>query len=103
MPAGEELQAICHEWGATLLVDVAHDFGALGPRGTGSVGAQQMLGKVDLVMGAFSKTFASNGGFLATRSPAVRQYVRVFGGPHIFSNAISPVQAGVGRGAGSIR
>ena len=99
VPAIEELQAICREWGATLLVDAAHDFGALGPRGTGSVGAQEMLGRVDLVMGAFSKTFASNGGFLATRSPAVRQYVRVFGGPHIFSNAISPVQATVVREA----
>jgi glycine C-acetyltransferase len=99
VPAIEELQGICREWGATLLVDMAHDFGALGPRGTGSVGAQHMLGRVDLVMGAFSKTFASNGGFLATRSPAVRQYVRVFGGPHIFSNAISPVQATVVREA----
>lgn len=95
VPAIEELQAICHAWGATLLVDVAHDFGAMGPRGTGSVGAQGMLGKVDLVMGAFSKTFASNGGFLATRSAAVRQFVRVFGGPHIFSNALSPVSAAV--------
>ena len=95
VPAIEALQAICHEWGATLLVDVAHDFGAMGPRGTGSVGAQDMLGRVDLVMGAFSKTFASNGGFLATRSAAVRQFVRVFGGPHIFSNAISPVSAAV--------
>jgi glycine C-acetyltransferase len=95
VPAIEELQAICREWGATLLVDAAHDFGALGPRGTGSVGAQGMLGKVDLLMGAFSKTFGSNGGFLATHSPAVRQFVRVFGGPHIFSNAISPVQASV--------
>ncbi|HYW10895.1 MAG TPA: aminotransferase class I/II-fold pyridoxal phosphate-dependent enzyme [Longimicrobium sp.] len=95
VPAIEELQLICREWGATLLVDVAHDFGAMGPRGTGSVGAQGMLGKVDLVMGAFSKTFASNGGFLATRSAAVRQFVRVFGGPHIFSNAMSPVSAAV--------
>ncbi|HEU0301123.1 MAG TPA: aminotransferase class I/II-fold pyridoxal phosphate-dependent enzyme [Longimicrobium sp.] len=95
IPAIEELQGICREWGATLLVDAAHDFGALGPRGTGSVGAQRMLGKVDLLMGAFSKTFGSNGGFLATHSPAVRQFVRVFGGPHIFSNAMSPLQAAV--------
>ncbi|HEY0018480.1 MAG TPA: aminotransferase class I/II-fold pyridoxal phosphate-dependent enzyme [Longimicrobium sp.] len=95
VPAIEELQGICREWGATLLVDAAHDFGAMGPRGTGSVGAQAMLGKVDLVMGAFSKTFGSNGGFLATHSPAVRQFVRVFGGPHIFSNALSPLQAAV--------
>lgn len=95
VPRIEELQNICREFSATLLVDVAHDLGALGPKGTGSLGAQNLLGKVDLVVGAFSKTFASNGGFLATNSPAVRQFVRVMGGPHIFSNALLPIQAAV--------
>ena len=93
VPRLAELQALCREHGATLLVDVAHDLGAMGPGGTGSLGVQGMLGEVDLVVGAFSKTFASNGGFVATRSPAVRQFVRTLGGPHIFSNALSPVQA----------
>jgi glycine C-acetyltransferase len=94
-PRLDELQAICHEFGATLLVDVAHDFGSMGPDGTGTIGAQEMLGRVDLVMGAFSKTFGTTGGFLATRSPAVRQFVRVFGGPHIFSSAMPPLAAGI--------
>ncbi len=89
------LQAICHEYDATLLVDVAHDLGAMGPGGTGVLGMQKLLGKVDLVMGAFSKSFASNGGFLASNSPAVKQYVKMFGGSHMFSNALSPVQTAV--------
>jgi glycine C-acetyltransferase/8-amino-7-oxononanoate synthase len=89
------LQETCHSYGATLLVDVAHDLGAMGPGGTGVLGIQDMLGKIDLVMGAFSKSFASNGGFLATRSPAVKQYVKMFGGSHMFSNALSPPQAAV--------
>jgi glycine C-acetyltransferase len=89
------LQAICHEYDATLLVDVAHDLGAMGPGGTGVLGMQKLLGKVDLVMGAFSKTFCSNGGFLASRSEAVKQYVKMFGGSHMFSNALSPVQTAV--------
>lgn len=89
------LQAICHEYDATLLVDVAHDLGAMGPGGTGVLGMQNLLGKVDLVMGAFSKTFSSNGGFLASRSEAVKQYVKMFGGSHFFSNALSPVQTAV--------
>src|SRR5207244_2190884 len=63
-PDLQTLQALCHEYEATLLVDVAHDLGAIGPGGTGFLGIQDMLGKVDLVVGAFSKTFASNGGFL---------------------------------------
>lgn len=99
VPALAEVQAVCREHGATLLVDVAHDFGQLGPRGTGSMGAQGLLGTVDLVVGAFSKTLGTNGGFLATRSAAVRQFVKVFGGPHIFSNALSPVQAAVAAAA----
>jgi glycine C-acetyltransferase len=89
------LQEVCREYGAVLLVDVAHDLGAQGPRGTGQLGLQGALGKVDLVMGAFSKTFSSNGGFLATNHASVRHYVSIYGGSHAFSNALSPVQAGV--------
>jgi glycine C-acetyltransferase/8-amino-7-oxononanoate synthase len=89
------LQDICHQYDATLLVDVAHDLGAMGPGGSGVLGMQKLLGKVDLVMGAFSKSFASNGGFLASRSEAVKQYVKMFGGSHFFSNALSPVQTAV--------
>jgi 7-keto-8-aminopelargonate synthetase-like enzyme len=89
------LQNVCREYGATLLVDVAHDLGAIGPGGGGALAAQGLLGKVDLVMGSFSKTFASNGGFLAAHSPAVKQFAKFYGNPHMFSNALSPVQAAV--------
>jgi len=88
-------QAACSEFGATLLVDVAHDLGALGPGGGGVLAAQGLLGKIDLVMGSFAKTFASNGGFLASRSPAVKQFAKYYGNPHMFSNALSPVQAAI--------
>jgi glycine C-acetyltransferase len=86
------LQALCREFNARLLVDVAHDLGSLGPDGRGHLGLQQMIGKVDLVMGSFSKTFASNGGFVASASPAVRQYLKFYGSAATFSNALSPVQ-----------
>lgn len=88
-------QQACREHGAVLLVDVAHDFGATGPGGTGQVGLQGMLGKVDLVMGSFSKTFSSNGGFVATQDPAVKQFLGIYSSPHIYSNALSPIQAAV--------
>lgn len=87
------LQYLCQEYGATLLVDVAHDLGAMGPGGGGVIGAQGMLGKIDLVMGAFSRTFASNGGFVACGSACVRRQLQLFAGAHMFSNALSPVQA----------
>lgn len=86
------LQALAREFGATLVVDVAHDLGCLGPGGTGHIGLQRMLGEVDLVMGSFSKTFASNGGFVATNRRAVKEYLRFYAPSCTFSNALSPVQ-----------
>jgi 7-keto-8-aminopelargonate synthetase-like enzyme len=45
------------------------------------------------VMGSFSKTFASNGGFVACKNRAVKEYLRFYSAPATFSNALSPVQA----------
>jgi 7-keto-8-aminopelargonate synthetase-like enzyme len=87
------LQQLCREYEATLLVDVAHDLGAMGQGGRGFIGTQGMLGEIDIVMGSFSKTFASNGGFVACKSAAVRQYLKFYGCSATFSNALSPVQA----------
>jgi 7-keto-8-aminopelargonate synthetase-like enzyme len=89
------LQSLCHEYNATLVVDVAHDLGCLGEDGRGHIGMQNMLGKVDVVMGSFSKTFASNGGFVACKSRAVKEYLRFYSAPATFSNALSPVQAAI--------
>jgi 7-keto-8-aminopelargonate synthetase-like enzyme len=88
---------LSREYGATLLVDQAHDLGASGPGGTGQVGAQGLLGEVDLVMGAFSKTFASNGGFIATNSAAAKIAMTCLGASFTFSNALSPLQVAVVR------
>jgi glycine C-acetyltransferase len=95
MPNVIEMQELCREYNATLLVDVAHDLGALGPGGRGRIGAQNMLGKVDLIMGSFSKTFASNGGFVAARSREVKEYLRFYSPSTTFSNALSPIQCAI--------
>ncbi|HEY8614807.1 aminotransferase class I/II-fold pyridoxal phosphate-dependent enzyme [Phenylobacterium sp.] len=87
------MQALCDEFDATLMVDVAHDLGNLGDDGRGHIGMQGMLGKVDLVMGSFSKTFGSNGGFVGCRSREVKEYLRFYSPPCTFSNALSPMQA----------
>lgn len=89
------LQALAHEYNATLVVDVAHDLGNLGPNGGGLIEMQGMLGKVDVVMGSFSKTFASNGGFVAARGRAVKEYLRYYSSPNTFSNAMSPASAAI--------
>jgi 7-keto-8-aminopelargonate synthetase-like enzyme len=90
-----DMLAMCREYGAALMVDVAHDLGAFGPGGTGVPGAQGVLGQVDIVMGAFSKTFACNGGFVATGSMAATTAMTGYAGPFTFSNALSPIQAAV--------
>jgi glycine C-acetyltransferase len=92
-------QALCDEYDATLVVDVAHDLGNLGPTGRGHLEIQSMLGKVDLVMGSFSKTFASNGGFVACNKRSVKEYLRYYSSPNTFSNAMSPINAAIVRGA----
>lgn len=87
--------ALCHEFGARLVVDVAHDFGCIGPDGTGQLGLQDMLGKVDVVVGSFSKSFATNGGFVATRERDVCNYLRYLSPPVTFSSALAPAQVAV--------
>lgn len=89
------MQEICNEFDATLVVNVAHDLGCLGEDGRGQIGIQKMLGKIDIVIGSFSKTFASNGGFVACRNRAVKEYLRFTTGPATLSNALSAVQAAV--------
>jgi glycine C-acetyltransferase len=46
-------------------------------------------------MGSFSKTFASNGGFVAVKNRALKEYLRFYSAPATFSNAISPVNAAI--------
>jgi 7-keto-8-aminopelargonate synthetase-like enzyme len=94
-PDLKALQDVAHEYDAILVVDVAHDLGSLGEDGRGHIGIQNMVGEIDVVMGSFSKTFASNGGFVAVRDRAVREYLRYYSSPNTFSNAMSPAQAAI--------
>jgi 7-keto-8-aminopelargonate synthetase-like enzyme len=96
-PDLKRLQALAREHGALLMVDVAHDLGCMGPGGSGQIGLQRMLGEVDLVMGSFSKTFASNGGFVASHDRAIKEYLRFYAAPNTFSNALSPMQVAIVR------
>ena len=90
---------VCREFGAATLVDVAHDLGCLGADGLGRLSEHNVMGEPDLLIGSFSKTFASNGGFIATKIPAVKEYLKMYSGPQTFSNALSPIQIGVVRAA----
>jgi 7-keto-8-aminopelargonate synthetase-like enzyme len=83
-----EIVPICKKHGARLMVDDAHSLGVLGGgRGTGHhFGCQK---DVDLVMGTFSKSFASVGGFIAGPKEAVH-WIQVFARPFMFSASLPP-------------
>lgn len=58
-----EIEAVGRDFGARLLVDEAHALGVVGPAGAGSAAAAGI--RPDLLMGTFSKSLASCGGFVA--------------------------------------
>jgi 8-amino-7-oxononanoate synthase len=83
-----ELIPICQKYGARFMSDDAHALGVLGGgRGTGHhFGIQK---DVDLVMGTFSKSFASVGGFIAGPKEAVH-FIQMFARPFMFSASLPP-------------
>lgn len=87
------MRAVCDAFGATLLVDCAHDLGSIGDDGLGHLGLQGAMDCADIIIGSFSKTFASNGGFIAVKDRATAEYLKYYSATHTFSNALSPVQA----------
>jgi len=87
------MRALCDQFNATLLVDCAHDLGSIGDDGLGHLGLQNMMDAADIIIGSFSKTFGSNGGFIAVKSRATAEYLKYYSATHTFSNALSPVQA----------
>jgi 7-keto-8-aminopelargonate synthetase-like enzyme len=83
-----EIIALCKQYGARLMVDDAHSTGVLGG-GRGTAIHQGVNEDVDLVMGTFSKSFASLGGFLAGSEP-VMHYVQHHARSLIFSASMPP-------------
>ena len=59
------LVRIARKYGAALAVDDAHSVGVLGPKGDGTAAHFGMVDEVDLIVGTFSKSLASIGGFVA--------------------------------------
>lgn len=84
-----DIVRLAKEYGARLLVDDAHGIGVLGARGAGACEAIGVEDQVDLVMGTFSKSFASLGGFIAGPR-AVMDYLRHHARALIFSASMTP-------------
>ncbi len=89
------LLRLTQKYGAALAVDDAHSVGVLGPRGDGTAAHFGVADDVDLIVGTFSKSLASIGGFVAG-SESVIHYLQHHSRPMIFTAALPPANtAGV--------
>ena len=86
-----EMIPICKKYGARLMVDDAHAVGVLGG-GHGTAAHWGMTDDVDLIMGTFSKSFASLGGFIAGDTDVI-EYIQHHARTLIFSASIPPSNA----------
>ena len=83
-----ELVPLCKKYGARLMVDDAHSLGVLG-QGRGTSAHFGLTDDVDLIMGTFSKAFASLGGVIVSDAPVI-DYIKHTARAQIFSASMPP-------------
>jgi len=87
-----ELCRIAERHNAAVFVDDAHSTGVLGTNGAGTASHFNVTDKVHLIMGTFSKSLASLGGFIASDAQTI-DYLKHHSRPLIFSASMSPANA----------
>ena len=80
---------LAHKYNASIMVDEAHGIGVFGKGGRGVCDHFGLTDEVDLIMGTFSKSFASLGGFIAT-DEVITNYLRHHSRSYIFTASITP-------------
>lgn len=80
---------VCKKYGARLLVDDAHSLGVIGKGGRGTASEFGLESQVDMIMGTFSKTLASLGGFVAGEERVIN-YLKHHSSALIFSASPTP-------------
>jgi 8-amino-7-oxononanoate synthase len=83
---------LADRYGATIMIDDAHSIGILGENGSGTSSHFGLTDKVDLIMGTFSKSLASLGGFIASDKYTIN-YLKHNSRSLIFSASITPASA----------
>lgn len=84
-----EICRLAKKYGARVMVDDAHGFGVLGKTGRGTAEYFGLEDEVDIIMGTFSKSLASLGGYMVAKDEVV-EYVKHHSRPFIFSASITP-------------
>ena len=87
-----EIVSLARKYGARVMVDDAHGLGVIGEGGRGTASYFGLENEVDLIMGTFSKSLASLGGYCVA-SETVIDYIRHNSRPFIFSASIPPASA----------
>lgn len=80
---------LAKKYNASIMVDEAHGIGVFGKGGRGVVNHFGLTDDVDLIMGTFSKSFASLGGFVAT-DKEITNFLRHHSRSYIFTASITP-------------
>ncbi|HPO48314.1 MAG TPA: pyridoxal phosphate-dependent aminotransferase family protein [Paludibacteraceae bacterium] len=94
----KEIVALAKKYNASVMVDEAHGIGVFGKNGQGVCHAMGVTDDVDLIMGTFSKSFASLGGFIACNS-VIANYLRHNARSYIFSASATPASIGAANAA----
>ena len=84
-----QLVRLCEKYNASLMIDDAHGLGVFGKNGSGTASHFGLTDKVDLIMGTFSKSFGSLGGFIAG-DKVVIEYLKHNSRSLIFSASMTP-------------
>lgn len=84
-----EIVALKHKYNCSVMVDEAHSLGVFGKHGRGVCEHFGLTDEVDLIMGTFSKSLASIGGFIASDADTIN-YLRHTSRSYIFSASNTP-------------
>ncbi|WPV00923.1 pyridoxal phosphate-dependent aminotransferase family protein [Mucilaginibacter sp. cycad4] len=76
-------------YGANIMVDDAHSLGVIGDKGAGTASHFNLTNEVDLIMGTFSKSLASLGGFIASDQDTI-DYIKHRARSLMFSASMPP-------------
>ena len=83
---------LAEKYNASIMVDDAHSLGVIGKNGAGTASHFGLTEKVDLIMGTFSKSFASLGGFIAADKEVIN-FIKHNSRSLIFSASMTPASA----------
>ncbi|MCX6166326.1 MAG: aminotransferase class I/II-fold pyridoxal phosphate-dependent enzyme [Ignavibacteriae bacterium] len=93
-----ELIKICKKYNARLMIDDAHSTGVIGKGGRGTASEFGLDKEVDMIMGTFSKTFASLGGFIGSEKLVIN-YLKHHSSALIFSASPTPASVAAAEAA----